>query len=793
LNSALPEPLTRFWAIAASEDYALGLRSVTEFYGVIEALTAGKWNSVIRDDLIAVLTPVLRLRKPWPMSDVFEGGFTQYAEPEVALRSEDISHWVLDKIRQHPQRSQILIDLADDLTRLLKRVMDLYQSVDKASATFDLSYVQRPSIDDHGQNVDVESWSSSLMPLLRDSFMELREHEPNRGKHLVDQWRNLPYPLFRRFTFYGMAKSNLFKPKACLNALLDRDAHWLWAINTQREAFQLLESLWPKLDGEGSALLIRTLLAGPPRGLFRSDLDADSYDNIVEQEIFTRLRALNQTRKALPLDAQTRFDQLSERWQADITASADRDHFPTWMETSYGDPLRRHVRPEEDLRKKSDEVVMELLTHFETSLEPLAYWSLVVSDQTERATRLLLRVADERNVWPLGQWRDLLWAIQGCGARGDLWNDVCATLRRFPHAAEIADPAAFLLREISKSIPLESEECFWAVWDMIIGPILERPDEEITDPVTTALNSSPGALAETALNRINAREGTTAAVPDAIWNRMTKLLLQETASASLAATILASRLGNLFKLNPDWTRDEFIQKFDWEKNANASALWQGYFWQFLLPPDLWPLLKDNFLTAVGRSNDLGSSAEPAASWFTVICIDRSAWITHAEATQVLTSMNPKSRSAVAHLLWRRLEQAAAGADELWRDKIGPWLRDAWPRKQNLIAPSVSLNLALAVISTHDEFPNAVAAIREFIGSSRECHLLIYQVQKSSAQLADLYPRELLELLGRLVDPSSRSCDRHLRELLDQIAAACPECRARVEYRELDEYLRSFSC
>ena len=282
---------------------------------------------------------------------------------------------------------------------------------------------------------------------------------------------------------------------------------------------------------------------------------------------------------------------------------------------------------------------------------------------------------------------------------------------------------------------------------MVVGPILDqRPDEEMSDPVMAALNSPPGALAESVLNRIDAREGTTASdVPDAIWNRMTRLLHPETAWASHAATILASRLGNLFKRNPDWVRDHFIRKFNWANNPNAAVLWQGYFWQLLLPNDLWPLIKPDFLAAVGHSDCLGNHAKSAASWFTVICVDRPAFITHTEATEVLQNMSPRYRGAVAQVLRRRLEQASS-ADQLWRDKIGPWLRTAWPRKQNLIESSPSLYLSLAAVTTRDEFPNAVETIREFAGASPDYSVLIEVVKAEHAQLVDLHPRELLELV-----------------------------------------------
>jgi hypothetical protein len=308
-----------------------------------------------------------------------------------------------------------------------------------------------------------------------------------------------------------------------------------------------------------------------------------------------------------------------------------------------------------------------------------------------------------------------------------------------------------------------------------------------------ALNSPPGALAESALNRIDARKPATSAnVPDVIWNKLKTLIQPETANASLAATILASRLGALFKLNPDWVRDHLCRKLDWTTNPYARGAWQGYLWQFTLPPDLWQLIKQFFLAAVGRSTELGRAAEAAASWFAAICIDRPEWITHAEATAALQSMTEGDRGTVARVLWRRLEQAGPSADQLWREQIGPWINAVWPRNRELVGSSSSLNLALAAVSTHEEFPNAVGVIREFTKSSPYFDHVIETVLEKNGQFPQRYPRQLLELLSLVVDHTYQWPNPRFRNLLSQIITECSDCRDTAAYRDLDDYLRRFN-
>jgi hypothetical protein len=212
----------------------------------------------------------------------------------------------------------------------------------------------------------------------------------------------------------------------------------------------------------------------------------------------------------------------------------------------------------------------------------------------------------------------------------------------------------------------------------------------------------------------------------------------------------------------------------------------------MLPPDLWQLIKQFFLEALGRSTELGRAAEAAASWFAAICIDRPEWITHGEATVALQSMTEGDRGIVARVFWRRLEQAGPSADQLWREQIGPWINAVWPRNQELVGSSSSLDLALAAVSTHDEFPNALGVIREFTRSSPNFDHVIETILDKNVELLQRYPRQILELLSLVVDKTYQWPRHRFRNLLVQIVTECPDCRDTAAYRDLDDYLRRFN-
>jgi hypothetical protein len=791
-EAGLPAALRQFWMIVSSEEYAINMQSSSWRFVELKSLQNGDWNEPIRQELVFALTPVLRLREPWPLGDSASVRFSTYANPEVVLRADENWLRLKEVLRRHSQRDSILVDIADDLTDLLKRAMNLYKVVDQASALYDFSYIERPSIEGHSQNIQVRSWVE-LIPLLRDAFLELLKQDANRARRLVGRWMTIGFPLFRRFVFYAMAKSDLFEPTECLEALLESDARWLWASYTQRELFQLLIALWPKLDDTGTTRLIEALLAGPPRSLFRDDMDDETYARILDRSVFVRLNDLEKTGRPLLSDAAVRLAVLRLRFKSDEEVP-EREHFPSWSSPGFGDPFESFIRPEHDLRNKTEDEVLDILADPESHPQEIASWNLLVQDQFDRAVDLLIQLADI-GMWPSTLWTGLLAHLNGQGRLVEYWNRLCPYFSRYPKMADIANEVAYRFHELSKGLPLDGDECFWTVWDRTVEAVLGGPELETgTDPLTLALNSSPGNLAESALNRITLRNPVSASdVPEHVWKRLANIARHHGPNSSLAAAILASRLGSLFSLNPDWVSAHLIPFFAWSNNPYAAVVWSGYFWQFSVPPNLWPLIKRDFLIAVGRSSDLGRDlAESAASWFAAICIDRPDWIESAEATVALQSMNERCRGSAARLLWGRLGQAGADADQLWRERIGPWLDSTWPRDLDLRGASSSSNLALVAVHTTEQFPNAARTVGEIIGPTKDFSEIVEQILTHNQDLPRRFPEDLLAFLARIVDRSQQWPYHRLRAVLDGIAASWAECTREPSYRDLDEYLRRYN-
>lgn len=254
----------------------------------------------------------------------------------------------------------------------------------------------------------------------------------------------------------------------------------------------------------------------------------------------------------------------------------------------------------------------------------------------------------------------------------------------------------------------------------------------------------------------------------------------------LSQTLLASRLPALFKLNCDWVKSHLLPLLKWN-NPNASALWRGYLWQFGISPDLWPLIKEDFLEAAHRF--AGSKEETyVASYFTDISVQRPEWVEFSEAANLLSQITPDGRSAAARAVFDFLEATGDHADELWSDRVWPWLQNAWPRALDRGSPSISMYLSLAAIQTTKHFPEASDYVTRVAVPSADFLQLTLRIAQEVTGLPESHPRELLRMLDAVIDTSSTQVDRfNLGEVLDRIAKACPDCTQQGEYKRLFDF------
>lgn len=193
-----------------------------------------------------------------------------------------------------------------------------------------------------------------MIELVRDAWKQLLQADRDRARRLVERWRTIPYPVFRRLCFYAMAESDLYSPQDSLNCLLEDDSWWLWSINVYREKFRLLDAIWPALSDEDADRLTSAILTGPPRAMFREDISDERFAALSEREVWLHLAKLRAMGRDLPWRAAELLEHLSTIHPEWRLAEGDRNEFTMWMQGGVGEPP---VEKEQEFINLADDTV----------------------------------------------------------------------------------------------------------------------------------------------------------------------------------------------------------------------------------------------------------------------------------------------------------------------------------------------------------------------------------------------------------------------------------------------------
>jgi hypothetical protein len=184
--------------------------------------------------------------------------------------------------------------------------------------------MDQPSISEHQQNKDFHDWTA-LIDLTRDAWLATGAQSPARAALVAELWWHTPYPLFRRFAFFAAAQGGVIPHRRALDWLLADDQWWLWSVETKREAMRLLVALAPQLDEAMLRELEQAVLAGPPRAMFKDDIEPERWMRIVDREIWLRLATIRETGAVLDVVGKDRLDTLSAQYPEWTLAPDQRD------------------------------------------------------------------------------------------------------------------------------------------------------------------------------------------------------------------------------------------------------------------------------------------------------------------------------------------------------------------------------------------------------------------------------------------------------------------------------------
>lgn len=272
------------------------------------------------------------------------------------------------------------------------------------------------------------------------------------------------------------------------------------------------------------------------------------------------------------------------------------------------------------------------------------------------------------------------------------------------------------------------------------------------------------------------------------------MLLAASGSArDYSVSEIASHLGFLHFVDPEWVGEYLVPRFD-PNGPDAEPAWSGYTYdQNRASPELFSLLKPYFLTVFPCFSKWRGD-DGTLRHFTELLVMYCYWnqeggryISYAEARAILQKTIDTGRVHAAWMLTRLVKDQC-----VWPTFGKPFLENAWPRERRFQTSATSRQLADLVRAAGDDFPDAVSAVLPILVPAEHIDMILHDMTDDSAgdgggaKLHQRFPQAFLALLDRLITRETRSIPHGLGPAVHAIAEAAPALRQDSRWRRLNE-------
>lgn len=752
-------------------------------------------TTTLRLELRELLAPQVTLKKPFRWSEEPENTdeptrLRQLVDWELVLAADHV-HSVLRDLAGESWASALPL-LLEDFQQLLRDALDLLRELGEADDRSDRSHWDLPSISPHCQNRAFRDWVT-LIELLRDAWLAVRSIDSARATRIAQAWFDLPYPTFKRLAFFAASQDACIAPEQWVDWLLSDDAWWLWATDTGREVFRLLVLQGHQLAGATQERLEATILAGPPREMYRGDLEPDQWQDLVARLVWLHLAKLKASRLALGPLATARLAELSNAYPQWQLAANERDEFSQWM-SGTGDPDYEERRDVDIAPRKRRELV-QWLTKPQPERRPFYEdtWRDVCRTRFYHSLYALCDLA-RNGVWPAGRWREALqaWSEEGMVLRS--WRYAASLVQTMPDTViqEIAHGVTWWIDTVSKSIN-QHEEILLNLCCRVLGLPLEagtgmmRNGEPIDQPVLEAINHPVGQVTQALINLwLKRNPNDNDQLPVNIAPFFTELCDVQVDRFRHGRVLLGAQLIALFRVDRSWTEQYLLPLFSWDNPDEAKAVWEGFLWSPRLYQPLLIAFKPQFLESANHYADLGEHRQQFAAFLTYAALGPTEGYTVDEFRSAIGALPQEGLEESAQALSQALEGAADQREDYWKNRVQPFWQYVWPKSRDHATPRIAKSLARLIIAARSKFPAALAAVQDWLQPIEHPQNVVQLLHKSG--LCSRFPADALRLLDAVINDQPWS-PQELGQCLDEIVQAGPQFEQDARYQRLCEYFR----
>jgi hypothetical protein len=551
---------------------------------------------------------------------------------------------------------------------------------------------------------------------------------------------------------------------------------------------RLLVSLAPQLDATMLAELEQAILSGPPRDLYRADIDSDAWNNISDHSVWLRLAKIAQAGATLDEAGQSRLDALSAQYLWQLAAD-ESDEFPVWMGGGWvgdRDPWKSFT-PIPHTRRG---VLDYLLAHPVLEDSQQDDWRKLCSEMFQATAYALCKLAQQNN-WPAGRWRDALQAWAEEKLRDRSWRYMAPVVVGAPDdlVQALSHGISWWLQAVAKTFKGHGDH-FLTLAKRILGLDFED-DGDADDPVFRAINHPVGHVTQALLDwwyRQDLNDGQ--GLPEVIKSIFTELCETQIAKFRHGRVLLAAHSLSLFRVDKAWSEQHLLPLLDWNRSeAEAQVAWEGFLWSPRLYRPLMDAIRPTFLDTVNHYAQLGKHNKQFAAFLTFAALDPGDTFTIAQLATAIRALPADGLRESAQALVRALEGAGDQHEDYWKNRVLPFWEKIWPKSNDQASNTNAESLARLCIAAGGEFPSAMAAVGNWLRVVQHPDHVIHRLQQSG--LCARFPEHALRLLFIILGDQPSWLSQELRQCLDAIGQAAPNLRQDHRYTRVDELAMRF--
>ncbi|MCY4005556.1 MAG: SIR2 family protein [Rhodobacteraceae bacterium] len=801
---AVPCPAMRtLWSLFLSGRVKRRGNGRLELYTWKEEFDRDGLTPTLRMELRELLRPCVVLRKPFDWSGRGdrdpEGSPTirNLADTSLDLATDSARHILKDR-NDNEAWMKVLPSLLEDITGLLRDAMDLKSMLGDANDQQDRSYIVQPSISDHPQNSDVHDWTV-LIDLAREAWLAAARHSPAQACHVATGWSQIPYPLFRRLAFFAAAQGDIIPVHQGLQWLLADKGWWLWSPETHRESLRLVVALAPLLDDFGQVTLQSAILTGPPRDMYKPDLSDEHWTQIVDRDVWLRLRKIQHTGALLTADPQRHLEKLTAQYPDWKLSDNEREEFLVWS-VGPEDIHRDHIAIPRDLHG----LVQWLRKYPEPDFRRLDDWEDCCRHDFETAAQPLIALA-KNDFWPAGRWQQAFyeWSRNEPASRTgpdeeilpiQSWQKVAPILTSLPPAAlqKMDRGMSFWLETLARMIDQDQAPAHLALCDRILRLDYEDTGND-ADPLSRAINHPVGCIAMAVLHWwYRSDPSDHAELTGETRERFTALCDPEIRKVRHGRVVLARHVVALFRVDRKWTEQHLLPLFDWDRSeTEAAGMWQGFLHSPQLHPPLMAAFKSDFLATADHFEQLGQCERQYATFLTFVALDSmdsDDIFSRSDFARAMAALPPDGLASAADALFRAVDSAGDQRAKYWANRATPFLRSIWPQRTNVdsveVEERVAESLAKACLAAGDAFPDALEQVSGRLRPLRwASDRIAREILNTDPDLIQDYPEKVLDLLDHIVGEQSY-VSNELSQCLESIESKYPDLAGDQRFERL---------